>query len=119
MGDDSDGPQAGALVLGALAEAAGQGVGLADVVEAELGDDGVAFGAGGDLVSQRFLERVGGVAEGCLGVGVDRCPPRLGLWLASQPNPLLGFADRPAAAGGVAGEAAADVFALGTEQGLA
>ena len=53
------------------------------------------------------------------GVGVDRGSPRPRFWLASQPNPLLGLADRPAAAGGVAGEAAADVVAGGAEEGLA
>src|SRR6185295_10211996 len=41
------------------------------------------------------------------------------LWLASQLNPVLGLANRPTAAGGVAGEAAADVVAVSAEQGLA
>jgi hypothetical protein len=94
-------------------------VALADVVEVELGDDPLAFGAGRDLVAEGFLEGIGDVAEGGLGVGVYRCPPRFGLWLASQPHPLLGFADRPATSGCVAGKPAADVVSGHAEEGLA
>lgn len=47
---------------GALAQPTSQSVRLADVVEAELRDDGVAFGAGADFVTERLLQGVGDVA---------------------------------------------------------
>src|SRR5690349_16553689 len=104
---------------GALAQPASERVGVADVVEAQLGDDPLPLRPSGHFVADRFLERVGDVPKGGDRVGVSGCSARPCLWLASQPNPLLGFADRPATAGGVAGEAAADVVAGGAEQGLA
>src|SRR3954468_24606708 len=92
---------------------------LADVVEAELGDDSLPLAARRDFVAERLLERLGGVTQGGDRIGIDRRSLRSCLWLASQPNPLLGFAHRPAAARSVAGKAAADVVAASTEQGLA
>ena len=94
-------------------------MGLADVVEAEARRRFRLLGAGDDLVAQGLLEGVGDVAEGGLDVGVGRGSPWFGFWLAGQPNPLLGFADRPAAAGCIAGEAAADVVARNSEERLA
>src|SRR3954451_6220002 len=104
---------------GTFAQAPGEGVRLTDVVEAELGDHPLPFSPRRYFVPERLLERLSGVAEGGDRIGIDRRSLRSCLWLASQPNPLLGFADRPAAAGGVAGEAAADVVPPSTEQGLA
>src|SRR3954452_14335953 len=92
---------------------------LADVVEAELGDDSLPLATRRDFVAERLLERLGGVTEGRDCIGIDRRSLRSCLWLASQPDPLLGFAHRPAPAGGITGEAAADVVAAGAEQRLA
>src|SRR3954453_790979 len=92
---------------------------LADVVEAELGDDSLPLATRRDFVAERLLERLGGVAEGRNRIGIDRRSLRSCLWLASQPDSLLGFANRPAAARGVAGKAAADVVAAGSQESLA
>src|SRR3954468_16583365 len=92
---------------------------LADVVEAELGDDSLPLATRRDFVAKRLLERLGGVTEGRDCIGIDRRSLRSCLWLASQPNPLLGFANRPASTGGVASEAAAEVVAAGSKQRLA
>src|SRR6185312_3087930 len=103
----------------ALAQGAGERLGLVDVVEAKLGDDPLPLGPDHDLVAERRLERVAGRLECCGLLRIDRHAPWLRFWLASQPNPVLGLAHRPTAAQGVAGEATADIVAAGTEQGAA
>src|SRR5262245_37324907 len=104
--------------LAAAAQGAGERVALGDVGEVQLDRDPPRFRAHRNLVSERGLECVAEVFKRRRGVGVDRSSPWLGLWLASQPNPVLGFAHRPSPAHRIAAEAAADVVALGTEQGL-
>ena len=101
------------------AQLPGQDVRLVDVVEAQLDDDPVAPRPHAHLVAEGDLERVRRRLEGRGLLRIDRRLPRPSFWLASQPNPVLGFADRPSRSHRVAGEAAADVVAAGAEQGAA
>ena len=94
-------------------------MGVADVVEAQLGDDSLPLRPRRHFVPDRLLEGVGDVAESSLRIGIRGRSSWTGFWLASQPNPLLGFADRPAGAGGVTGETPADIMSRSAEEGLA
>jgi len=68
-------------------------VSLAKIIELQLRDDFLAFGAGVDFVPDRLLERIGDVTQGSHRIGINRGSTGSCFWLASQPNPLLRFAD--------------------------
>ena len=80
-----------------LRSAAGQGVGLVEVVEAELDGDPVALRRAPSTSWPSAASSASPAASQRRGLlGVDRRSPRPRFWLASQPNPVLGLADRPA-----------------------
>src|SRR5262245_15585968 len=100
-------------------ELAGKGEGLIEIAEADLEGNLPPLRTQLDLVAENGLELVGRRAQSSFLLRRQPLPwPRL-FWLASQLSPVLGLAHRPAATGGVAGEATADVVALGEEQRLA
>src|ERR1044072_1391782 len=103
---------------GALAgEPAGQVQRLVEIGEADLARDLLPLRPHLDLVANRGLELVGGVAQRRLGLGAEAPSPHLRLfWLAGQLNPVLGLANRPPPLRRVAGEAAADVVAGSRQQ---
>src|SRR5262245_45183821 len=98
------------------ADAAGQGAGLLEVVKADLDRDVAALWFHRHLVAESALQLVGGGTESCLFLGPeDSLSGSPFSWLASQLSSVLGLAHRPARLGSVAGEAAADVVALGQQ----
>src|SRR4051794_11591039 len=109
--------QASVSASAAALEAPGQGERLVDVLEADLDRDLLPFARPNlDLLAQRPLEAVGGVAHrgGLLGIEPGDAPTCL--WLAGQLGPVLGLAHRPPVLGGIARQAAADIIAAGGEK---